>query len=932
MKQSKIIKKIRPINRIKNNFNKSRSAQNIFSNPHNHQISIIRETKENSKNNNNNNFLHSTINIQNNQNTGKIKLHPLKKSSSTLQINENYISQIEPSKICYNKLSLRRINFQFDEYGEYPNDDFQPSIYFFKFLANKPDYEKENSEKGKICTSKLKLYVPDTIILNDLDTNYWIYTDMEGYVNRIEEIDNEVIEKFKSIEKDENELIAVSKMPIMKDGRIDENELNLLNMEKLEKCLFSKAGNQMAIQRFIKCRGPKCFICRSVWRKEKPPYVYILTNKANYHDEILNQKLKYIINSKEENSYCAFYSSSGKHLEETNMYMNNIVKFIESHSDIIFEELAGDFMKDEAGIWWFINLKAMKIFNIKKFNNEDPSNRMQPNLNFFINQRFINNFMKKDFGRKFDYQGKIKCKLCGIDYSKKNLKYELTTKMIMETGKMLKHVEFEKIRFNIDDRPDLKHIFYSMIYLPFRVCEDCYLLYETLNDIKDSEIETANFFRIPVDRINFCFHYYKKQIEQKDKVTLNKNELDKIKKIYDEIDSMNINDENINNKNKFSDNNNNVNKNLNNNENNIISDDNNDSDSKNLSNDEINENDENNNNNNNILSGSLSKNKSRNNLGSGLLTIKSSRTLSNILIDKDSNFNPNNIQNKNQNKNNNNNQNNNEETPLILNEKSKENKKPNLYRILIMFNDIIWSDKITIPSEELYIVFTFLGKSYKFPIKVEWHNRELDYTIINFWKIFHIICTEPEGFINFADKNRYMEVKLGFFEKTEKETQKKEIQELLKKNIVIEDEDICSQKENFTPYASVELSTQGLKYGTNYRNNLNGLLFKKTQPYYVGKLRCLIRINKVREINDISKYVLHNYFNLLIPPMNFVASDEMPDYWIEIVERQKIRKNILKNIIRCMKKYKIQFIKERDKNKVLQAMETLVSFYAKKSN
>ena len=39
--------------------------------------------------------------------------------------------------------------------------------FFFKFLANKPDYEKENSEKGKKPSSRLKLYVPDTIELND---------------------------------------------------------------------------------------------------------------------------------------------------------------------------------------------------------------------------------------------------------------------------------------------------------------------------------------------------------------------------------------------------------------------------------------------------------------------------------------------------------------------------------------------------------------------------------------------------------------------------------------------------------------------------------------------------------------------------------------------------------------------------------------------
>ncbi len=75
----------------------------------------------------------------------------------------------------------------------------------------------------------------------------------------------------------------------MKDSRIGENQLTLLNLDELEKCLFSKSGSQMAIQRFIKCRGPKAFVCRSVWRRDKPPYIYILTNKVNYHDKVKNQ-------------------------------------------------------------------------------------------------------------------------------------------------------------------------------------------------------------------------------------------------------------------------------------------------------------------------------------------------------------------------------------------------------------------------------------------------------------------------------------------------------------------------------------------------------------------------------------------------------------------------------------------------------------------
>jgi hypothetical protein len=99
-----------------------------------------------------------------------------------------------------------------------------------------------------------------------------------------------------------------------------------------------------------------------------------------------------------------------------------------------------------------------------------------------------------------------------------------------------------------------------------------------------------------------------------------------------------------------------------------------------------------------------------------------------------------------------------------------------------------------------------------------------------------------------------MEVKLGNFQKTDEETEKKEVPKLLRKNITIEDQDIVGENEQLILYAGLDLSIQGLKCAINYRNNLNGLLFKKDKPYYIGKLRCIIKIHKVKEINDINMF------------------------------------------------------------------------------
>lgn len=163
------------------------------------------------------------------------------------------------------------------------------------------------------------------------------------------------------------------------------------------------------------------------------------------------------------------------------------------------------------------------------------------------------------------------------------------------------------------------------------------------------------------------------------------------------------------------------------------------------------------------------------------------------------------------------------------------------------------------------------------------------------------------------------------------------------KNISVEDSDICKNIEDFVEFASVEVSLQGLKYGEKYRNSLNGLLFKKEKPHYVGKLRCLIRIskeNRDREDKsgkdshksfDITKYNLRKHFNLYIPPVHFVISDELQDYWLEIVERQKLRENILDIIFGTMKKNGIEYDKANHKEEIFKSLEALVSYYLNKN-
>lgn len=299
--------------------------------------------------------------------------------------------------------------------------------------------------------------------------------------------------------------------------------------------------------------------------------------------------------------------------------------------------------------------------------------------------------------------------------------------MIFETDEMLKHMGKH---INIIERADLSNTKSSMMYLPYRVCEECFLLYETTNDIKNYQIDIANIFQIPVNPINFGIEIEKKK---------EKYEIDK--------DSKEV--------------------------------------SKDLQNDE--------------------------------------------------------------------------DSSMKYGNSSKQHQ---LFRILLCFNDILWAEDVTFPDKEMYLAFNFLDNWYK--VKIHRYYNELDYINVNFNKIFYIICEKINGFNHYVEKQKYMNIHIGWLDEAILEKKNKQGKKI-NKNIVIEDTNIFDIKE-LVIFASLELSLQDLKYGTKYENKLNGLLFKKDQPFYVGQLRCVFRINlgmeDEKESIDLTKFNLTKHQNV----------------------------------------------------------------------
>ncbi len=341
--------------------------------------------------------------------------------------------------------------------------------------------------------------------------------------------------------------------------------------------------------------------------------------------------------------------------------------------------------------------------------------------------------------------------------------------MILDTDIMLKHVG---INMNFIERPDLKHVDSSVIYLPYRVCEDCYLLFETMNEVRNSQIDIANYFKIPVDNVNFGIEIYSKQ---KNHESHNEEE----KNFQNLLNSMNLTERNNSSRQ-----------------------------------DKVNQ--------------SLNKNTTEENFSNNFTNSHKA-----IL----------------------------EAGKLPGNSNQTNEGKNYLYRFLIMFTDILWNENIPVPDQELYIIFNIFGLWYK--IRLNENYPSLDYFNINFFKMFYVICEENHGFIEYIDRNRHLFVKIGYFNENPNKQKEIDLAKIFKKEIIIEDLDICTNYDEFNTFCSVDLSLNAVRYADKYRNTLNGLLFKEDKPHYVGKLRCLIRVNKEKEV-DVDKINCRKHFNVFI--------------------------------------------------------------------
>jgi len=387
-------------------------------------------------------------------------------------------------KISFLDSHLRQEERKYD----YP-DDFRPFVFFFKFLARRPDVDNSTSN-----LNRLKLWLPDTILTSDGDNPpMWLYTSQDGYVHRTDNFSAKNITNKLGSFASPDELVAVLKKPQVKDFAWVGNDIRLLTMKDLSvisQSIVSSKGDVICLQKFVKSIGPKAFICRTCWRKGKNTSVWVITNNKDFfsEEENLTENQRYITNPRAMNSCTIVNSIRGRYVEETTPYVANLVRYIEHNiPGVRFEEFIADFVKDESGTWWLVNVRGFHLVDKLNINPKmflaSPDELDLP----------IQNAKKK---KPHTYQKVTLCKYCEQLYPVEELLHKMTLKSIIQTDRHLMH---RGKTFKWLKRSEIMQMDTAALLQEHKVCKSCYKLHQETERLRQIEFELAQSLGIPVN-------------------------------------------------------------------------------------------------------------------------------------------------------------------------------------------------------------------------------------------------------------------------------------------------------------------------------------------------------------------------------------------------------------------------------------------------
>ncbi|EQC34566.1 hypothetical protein SDRG_07891 [Saprolegnia diclina VS20] len=402
----------------------------------------------------------------------------------------------QPSKPSTARYQVLRAEATLANTGHVYAEGCLPGVYFYKYLASIAEPSSHGDDVPALPPPshlQLRCWIPDTIIFGGAFPPMWLYSDKSGMIRKsIAFVDNQVMDKLGN-RRFENDPVVLFKEPVVTKAGIGHvvsgNHVKLLSTIELRSALTKAVGSPVtfALQKYVKPRGPKAFLVRAIYKAGKAPTGWMINNKAPFEakDGNATPDVRRFCASTGVYDACSFVKLSERACTDVYDINLRIIKYLEQALRVALELFAADFIKDDFGQWWLIQVKAFQLKHVRL----GRPHAFAPKLMAAYERSLVaDDVHDDDDASRVDAKAALEaenakvhkmfpCKFCQVPHFPSELAYKMTMKMMHETiarlslraGSDQLHAYLSEPKYDLDA---------GLFYQTWNVCNLCYALYE----------------------------------------------------------------------------------------------------------------------------------------------------------------------------------------------------------------------------------------------------------------------------------------------------------------------------------------------------------------------------------------------------------------------------------------------------------------------
>ncbi|RLO03818.1 hypothetical protein DYB28_005749, partial [Aphanomyces astaci] len=285
------------------------------------------------------------------------------------------------------------------------------------------------------------------------------------------------------------------------------NHIKLYNTLELKSALVKAIGSPVtfALQKYVKPKGPKAFIVRAVYKAGRPACGWTITNKAPFDAPHLPCLSRFCTLTATDDS-CSFAKLTERAVADLMDVHVRMLKYVEVSLRVSFDSVVADYIKDDMGQWWLIQVKAFRLKTMRptallsKLGDAYDRSTVQDDWADVVAPAAP--FKKPPSSHHSTVQDKCKvhkmvpCKLCQVMYLQHEVAYKMTMKMMYETIAriQLRSTSDTNLSFLRHPKDGLES---GLLYQTWNVCNLCYALYERDQALLQVETKFTAFLGCP---------------------------------------------------------------------------------------------------------------------------------------------------------------------------------------------------------------------------------------------------------------------------------------------------------------------------------------------------------------------------------------------------------------------------------------------------